>query len=73
MLRKADRLRTKLGGEAGLGLTPERPGWMGERAYRRAMGRIRELDDEYARGAIAQLGGREAFEELQRRIRGEED
>jgi hypothetical protein len=61
MLRKADRLRAKLGGAPGLGSLPEQPPWLGTRAYLRALWRIHELDQAYAgalAGEVAEMRGR---------------
>ncbi len=69
MLRKANRLRAKLGGEPALGVTPPRPSWLGERAYWNRLERIRALDEQYAGVAVAKLGG---IETLRRQLRGED-
>ncbi len=47
MLRKADRLRAGLGGEAGLGRVPSKPPWLGWRGYLRILDRIRALEMAY--------------------------
>ncbi len=57
VLRKSNRLRTKLGGEPALGLIPQRPAWIGERAYWKTIQRIRDLDEEFAAGVVEQYGG----------------
>ncbi len=47
LLRKADRLRVNVGGEAGLGRVPPKPAWLGWRAYQRILDRIRALEAAY--------------------------
>ena len=55
-LGTADRLRQRLEGAPGLGLVPERPAWMGRRAYWRAVDRIVALDAAYVTGVLARAG-----------------
>ena len=69
VLRKANRLRAKLGGEPAFGVTPPRPAWLGERAYGTTVQRIRDLDEAYATAAVAKFGGIEALRE---QLRGED-
>lgn len=50
LLRRADRLREKLGGCAGLGSLPGRPKGMHRRTYFRALDAIWDLEDAALRG-----------------------
>ncbi|MDP9357618.1 MAG: hypothetical protein M3R02_20495 [Chloroflexota bacterium] len=69
VLRKANRLRTKLGGEPALGIIPRRPDWLGERAYWKAIQRIRDLDEEFAAGVVGKYS---SLEDLRRQTCGDD-
>ncbi len=55
LLRKANRLRSGLGGEAGLGRVPARPSWLSYRAYWRVLERIWALETAYVSELEQQL------------------
>ncbi len=67
LLRKANRLRASLGGEAGLGRVPARPSWLSYRAYWCVLKQIWTLESEYVTEIEPQLN------EWRKLLRGKTD